>query len=284
MNISALRLNAKDGANIKAEFLKDETQPVKGVVIIVHGFGEHIGGYKELTEYLARAGFANIVFDQRGHGDLSPYGKLEKLQGIIPSYEALLDDIDVVIAKAKCLVPGVPVMMYGHSMGGNIILNYLLNRNQDDIKCVVLEAPWLGLYKEPGKHVDFIAKILGAISPNIATYNKLPPEDITGDVSKNHEYDDDIFYHNRISLRLFSGVKKGCTNALMNASKLTVPIYLASGKHDQIVCNKTIAGFADSTGKNLITKEYDAYHAIRKGNARDEFFNDMIMFFQLPVR
>jgi len=276
MNISRFKLTAGDGAEIQAEFTKDETQKIKGVVIVVHGFGEHIGSYRELTRVLAGAGYASIVFNQRGHGDFRHHKNPVKMQGIIPDYETLLDDIDNIKAEAKRLVPDVPVALYGHSMGGNIILNYLLRRKQDDYACAVLESPWLGLYKELNVFTDRVAKILGFLSSKIAIFNKLSPEQITGDESVNDEYDDDPLYHNRISLRLYAGVKNGCAYALKNASKVTIPVYLASAKQEMIVCNKSIAQFTGSTGSNVTAKEYEGYHAIRKSSAREEFFKDIV--------
>ena len=278
MTILKINQTAKDGMVIRAKFTKDETQSVKGVVIIVHGFGEHIGGYRELASVLAKVGYANIVFDQRGHGNLRVYGKQEKFQGIIPCYQTLLDDIEIMREEAQRLAPDVPISLYGHSMGGNIILNYLLKYGQSEFSSVILESPWLGLYKELCPVLECVAKVLGAISPKIATYNKLDPEEITGDISKNDEYDKDPFYHNRISMRLFAGVKKGCTHALKNASKITIPIFMASGQHDKIVSNEAIAEYVKNSGGNVTAKEYDAYHAIRKGSTRDEFLNDMINY------
>ena len=283
MNKLQFKLTTKDGIKLQAEFTKDETQPVKGVVIVIHGFGEHIRGYRELAEFLAKSGYANIVFDQRGHGDLSEYGKLEKMQGIIPSYQAFLDDIDLMVSQADNMVPGVPISFYGHSMGGNIILSYLLKHGGADFKCVVLESPWFGLFKELHPIMNRIAKILGFLSPKIAIYNELPPEKITGKTDNAEDYDDDPFYHNRISLRMYAGVKNGCEYILRNASRISVPIFLAYGKHDQIVCNNAIKQFADKNDSNVRTKEYDAFHAIRKGNKRDEFFNDIVTYLDKHV-
>ena len=278
LNNLKFKLTTRDNIKLQAEFTKDETQPVKGVVIIIHGFGEHIRGYRDLASFLAKSGYANFVFDQRGHGDLREYGKLEKMQGIIPSYQAFLDDIELMTEQADNMVPGVPISLYGHSMGGNIILSYLIRLGWEDYKCVILESPWFGLFKELHPVVNRIAKILGFLSPKIAIYNELPPDKITGKADNKEDYDDDPFYHNRISLRMYAGVKNGCEYILKNASKVSIPIYLAYGKHDQIVCNNAIMQFTNKNDSNVKAKEYDAYHAIRKGSKRDEFFHDVVTY------
>ena len=291
MKTVSFKITAKDGVDIQAEFTQDETQATKGVVIIVHGFGEYIASYKELASVLADAGYASIVFDQRGHGDLQPREKLEKLQGIVPDYQTLLDDIDVVVSEAKRLLPDVPIAMYGYSMGGNIVANYLIRPgkekltdrnfpmfNQSDFACVVLESSWFGLYNEISPLQAFVAKILGLISPKLAISKRLPPEDIMGEEGNYEEYDDGTFYHNRISFRLITGVKNGCVNALMNGSKINIPVYLAIGANDKIVSNKAIVKLASIIGSNATTKEYDAHHLIRKCPAKKEFFTDVIAY------
>ena len=116
MTTVLLDIRARDGTAITAEFGKDESQSIKGVVIISHGFGEHSGSYHELTRHLARAGYASVTFSQRGHGELQPIESRKKLQGIIPSYQCFLDDVGAVSAAVKQQVPGVPVALYGHSM------------------------------------------------------------------------------------------------------------------------------------------------------------------------
>ena len=282
---------AKDGVDIQIELTQDETKPTKGVVIVVHGFGEHIGSYKELVLVLAEAGYASIVFDQRGHGDLRRYGKLEKLQGIVPSYKTLLDDIDIVVAEAQRLVPDVPIAMYGHSMGGNIIVNYLIrpgkekstNRNfpvfnQSDFACVVLESPWFGLYNEISPMQAFVTKMLGHISPKLAMSKKSTSEKFASEEDNEEEDDDDIFCHSRISFRLIAGAKNGCVNALKNGSKINIPVYFAIGANDRTVCNKAITNLANVIGSNATTKEYDAHHGIRNDSVKKEFFTDVVAY------
>ena len=276
-------LTAKDNTNIKSRYTLCDTKPTKGIIILVHGFGEHIGNYREIAEELAEAGYASIVHDQRGHGDLSPYGELKKLQGVIPNYMTLLDDIDIVITKAKELAPDLPIILYGHSMGGNIALNYLLKSERTDITCVILESPWFGLCNGPGYFVVFLARILGSISRRFAIYNKLSPEDLTGDIRYMGQYDEDPLYHNRMSLRLFAGVIKGCAFALLNASKLRLPIFCAIGDKDKIVCNRTNKQLIKTIGDNAKIKEYDAHHAIRFDKTRSEFIGDITAYLDSTI-
>ena len=110
-----------------------------GSVLLVHGLGDHAGRYLELAEAMTRAGFAVIAYDQRGHGGST--GK----RGHAASFSVFLDDLEAVLTWAR-EVEGVvhPPFLYGHSMGGLVLLRYLQTR-QTAVPGIILSAPWLGL-------------------------------------------------------------------------------------------------------------------------------------------
>ncbi|MCL2486520.1 MAG: lysophospholipase [Oscillospiraceae bacterium] len=280
MQTDKISIRAKDGADITA-VTRDLGEAIKGVVIISHGFGEHSGSYNELMENLAGGGYGSVILDQRGHGQLSENPKKRnKLLGIVPKYKCFLDDIDSVSDYVKQEAPGKPIALYGHSMGGNIVANYLLRLKtaKDDVSCAVLESPWFGLYKDVSPLVSGMAKVLGGISSKIAIINKLSYDDITGDKARATEIENDPLYHNRISMRLFSGIRKACKYAVKKASKLTVPTFLAYAGSDRIVSNKAIREFFGRSGPNVKIKEYDSCHAIHNDLQKGVFHQDMIDF------
>ena len=272
------KIKAGDGADIHVKFFGANL--IKGVVIVCHGFGEHSGCYNELAEHLARSGYASVVFDQRGHGDLPEEfsANPKKFYGIIPVYDSFLDDIGDILAWVKQKLPDVPVSLYGHSMGGNIALNYLLKRGQSDFACAVIESPWLGLYKEVSPFTSVMAKVIGYITPNISVLSSLPPEDITSHKPKAKEIADDPNYHNRISLRMFSGIKDACAYAVKNAAALTLPTYLAIAENDRIVCNEAIRQFTDKCEPNVKIKKYESHHSIHNDIHGAKFYQDFVSF------
>ncbi len=273
---------SKDGHQISAltTYSAENTPDAKGLVIICHGFGEHSGSYGELMERLLTAGYASVCFDQRGHGEMgevSPEKRFKKF-GVIPSYDSLLDDIAALLSAVKKLAPKLPLVLYGHSMGGNIALNYLLRRGQGDFACVILESPWLGLYNDLSPFTAALARLLGSVSPKLAIINKLMLSDITGDAPKAEVIDKDPLYHNRISFRLVSGVRAGCAFVLQSAYALTIPAYLAYAKNERIVSNPAIMAFHCACGDNVSLKEYDSRHAIHNDVNRDAFLADTVAF------
>lgn len=86
----------------------------RGVVQIVHGMSEHAGRYEALAQDLHEEGFAVYAHDQRGHGETGPeLGYLGEGAG----WETLVDDVAVVRRQIGSDFPGLPVVLFGHSMG-----------------------------------------------------------------------------------------------------------------------------------------------------------------------
>jgi alpha-beta hydrolase superfamily lysophospholipase len=105
------------------------------LVVLVHGYGEHIGRYAHVAEALAVRGSAVIGPDHVGHGR-SP-GE----QARVEDFEPVVDDLRGVVEDAR---GELPVVMVGHSMGGLIAIRYA-QRHREDLAGLVLSGPAVGL-------------------------------------------------------------------------------------------------------------------------------------------
>ena len=274
--MKSINVTAKDGASIPAFFSDFDASAIKGVVIVSYGFGEYTGLYMEVADKFKQAGYAVILFEQRGHG--APPDGCKKWFGVIPGYQCFLDDIESVTVAARQMAPDAPIILYGHSMGGNIVVNTLLRRQDPVYTCAVLESPWLGLYKGPGKLLTAIVRFLSRIIPNFIIVNKLEVKDLSGDQSRAERYAPDPLYHNHISFRMYTGIDAACFNAMANAALLPAPTFLAYATNDRIISNQAIFEFAADAGIMVTIKEYDCCHAIHNDVKREDFFRDMIAF------
>ena len=279
MQTEKAQIPARDGAGITTFIAHPDTAPI-GVAVINHGFGEHIGSYGELLERLTAGGYIAVIFDHRGHGEMNEpdRAKWKKLIGIIPGYQCFLDDVEVVTQEMRRRFPNLPLALYGHSMGGNIAVNYLLRAKDSPFCCAILESPWLGLFKPVHPVQASMARILGKLSPKLAIYNKLPHTDITGDTESVEELDDDPLYHNRISFRMFAGINEGCAYALANASRLNIPTYLAYAENECIVCNKAIERFGADSGNCVSLHRYASRHAVHSDTVREQYYADIMNY------
>jgi acylglycerol lipase len=121
-------------------------------VLIVPGLGEHGGRYAASARVLSKSGFDVHAIDLIGHG-LSP-GK----RGCIESYEGLMDEIEVALDAMANRTPHLPLVLWGHSMGGNLVLNYLLRRDRLP-QCAISSGPMLQAAKLPSKSFLWFAEL-----------------------------------------------------------------------------------------------------------------------------
>lgn len=105
------------------------------VVVIAHGYGEHIGRYEHVARALVARGSAVVGPDHVGHGTSS--GE----QALIEDFEPVVDDLRAVVQDAR---GDLPVVMVGHSMGGLIAARYA-QRHREDLAGLVLSGPAIGL-------------------------------------------------------------------------------------------------------------------------------------------
>ncbi len=132
----------------------------QGVISLVHGLGEHSGRYLDFADRLNQADFAVTAFDLRGHG------QSEGLRGHLPSFEAYMEDISTVLDAVLTRYPALPVILYGHSLGGILVLSYPL-RKQSNLTGVVAAGPGLRSTIAEDKLKVFLSRIGGTIFPKM---------------------------------------------------------------------------------------------------------------------
>lgn len=112
-------LESRSGATISMRRQPAEGK-ARGILLVSHGLAEHSARYQPLARYFARRGYEVYGFDHRGHGFTTapdaPLGRFAKRDG-----EArLLEDLATVRERAKADNPSLPLILFGHSMGGMI--------------------------------------------------------------------------------------------------------------------------------------------------------------------
>lgn len=225
------------GTKIFAQKWLPDNGDVKATINLVHGMGEHSSRYGHVAAFLTKKGYAVYSFDQLGHGRTS--GK----KGHTPSYDALLDNIDILLAKSKEEFPKLPQILYGHSMGGNLVLNYGLKR-KPKIKGVISTSPWLKLAFEPPAIQLMVGKLARNLFPAFVQSTKLNTKHISRDLQEVKKYEQDQLNHDKISTTFFFGIHESGLWALEHASEWTLPLFLSHGTGDQITSYKATEEFA----------------------------------------
>jgi len=105
------------------------------LVVLVHGYGEHIGRYAHVAEALAAGGSTVVGPDHLGHG------RSAGARALVESFEPIVDDVRGVVQAER---GDLPVVMVGHSMGGLIAIRYA-QRHRSELAGLVLSGPAVGL-------------------------------------------------------------------------------------------------------------------------------------------
>lgn len=107
------------------------------VVLLAHGYGEHIGRYEHVADALVAAGGVVYAVDHVGHG------KSDGERVLIEDYEDVVSDFHDLDETARREQADLPVVLVGHSMGGLIAARYA-QRHTDSLSAVALSGPLIG--------------------------------------------------------------------------------------------------------------------------------------------
>ena len=242
----------------------------EAVIVLVHGMGEHMSRYEEsVIPHLIKNKFAVVSFDQFGHG------KTNGKRGHCPSYEALLESIDLAIEKAKTLFPEKPIFLYGHSLGGNLVINYALRKNHK-LKGVIATSPFLRLAFNPPKWKVTFGKLLLNIWPSLTMPSELELDAISRDKSEVKKYTDDPLVHDKVSPMFVFPVIEAGEWAIENANKLQIPMLILHGTGDRIIDYKGSEAFSQNTEKSSLKLFEGGYHELHHDTCKEEFLKTIL--------
>ncbi|MFW6017015.1 MAG: alpha/beta hydrolase [bacterium] len=237
----------------------------KAVIGLVHGLGEHSGRYKKFANFLNENGYSLIAVDLFGHG------KSEGKRGHISSYKVFMDNINLLLEEVDSKFPELPSFLYGHSMGGNLILNYIL-RHQPNLTGMIVSAPWLKLASEPPVSQKILGKVMNYIYPGFTQSNGIDSEALSRKEEENEDYKEDPLVHDKISVRLFEELSQAGKFAIENASNINLPVLLMHGTADNITsfaASKKIA----ASSENITFKKWNGfYHELHNEPEKREVY------------
>jgi len=212
----------------------------QAIVILIHGFGEHVSRYEHVAEKFTAKNISVLGVDLIGHGNST--GK----RGHVDSIKDFYDAIDAMVNYAKQETNDLPFVLYGHSMGGNIVLNYQLNNPQSDFCCILSSSPWLKLKMQPSAVQLFLAKTMNSIYPSLQQSGDLDIKQISSVEAVQKDYENDPLNHDKISVRLFNEIYNNGLFAIENASGIKIPVLIAHGDDDGITSADASKEFADN--------------------------------------
>ena len=187
----------------------------------------------------------SLGFDLRGHG------KSGGPRGHTPGYDILMDDVALLLEQIETRYTDLPGFLYGHSLGGNLVLNYALRR-RPRVTGVIVTSPWLKLAFEPPVFQVTVGRLMNRIDPLV---------------------------HDKITARLFVELYESGLWALEHASDFPLPLLLMCGTGDRIISAEAGRQFAECGGEKVTWLAWDGwYHEIHNEPEKTQVLTTMFQW------
>jgi alpha-beta hydrolase superfamily lysophospholipase len=267
---------AADGENIAMQDwpLPDHwpTNQARGLVLIVHGLGEHAARYAPLARELNAWGFVVRSYDHYGHGDSGG------VQGGLPHDMRMIDDLaDVVNDSRRMMIDQYgmqrhhPLILLGHSMGGVVAASFV-RQNIQPVDGLILSSPAL----DPGfsRVQKLLLSVLPRFAPNMRLNNGLKLEFLSRNPDVLKAYAKDPLVHNLISARLAKFIAVEGQASITAAPLWDVPTLLVYAGSDRLVNPQGSREFAAAAPATVVqAQEFPAmYHEMFEDPERETVY------------
>jgi len=235
-------------------------RPPRGIVIVVHGLGDHSGRFAALAETLVQYGWGVLAFDLPGHG------RSPEKRGRIGRFSHVLADIEHARQTVVRRFPALPQVILGHSMGGNLAINYVLRRAEwsaaiadnrvqpmdrsqldtrnhepsydpieSPIRGLILLAPMLLPPDPPPRPIIFAAWLTGHMLPWLCLRRPADLSKLTRDADEAAMIRADELMHSHISIYLATQLLSQGRWALDHARSIDVRTLIMYGETDSLI-------------------------------------------------
>jgi alpha-beta hydrolase superfamily lysophospholipase len=238
----------------------------RAVIALVHGQGEHIGRYGHLAAWFNRHSIAVLGYDHQG------YGRSGGKRGHAISLDVLLNDIGLLLEKTRQRYPGTPLFLYGHSMGGGLVLNYTA-RNNPSLAGLIASAPWIRLAFQAPAFKLVAGRILRRLLPTLTLPTGLAAHFLSHDPAIVRAYLDDPLNHDKLSAAAGIALVEGAAWLDRYAGSFSMPVLLMHGSDDMITSPAATRAFFERTKGRVTHHEWPGmYHEIHNEKEQEEVF------------
>ncbi|KAL4488335.1 hypothetical protein ABPG72_019185 [Tetrahymena utriculariae] len=254
-----------NGKQLRLYYTKLEPFAVKkATVCIIHGFGEHSGRFLHIADQLAKAGCVVQLMDLRGFGySGGPRGA--------STIEELHQDIQVLLKQAN---KDLPLYLYGHSMGGLLVITLAMRNPVLNIAGVITTSALIGFPKDRKMNFfkAYLVKALGKKLEDIVINSMIHPTALT----KNNEYIKKCFGDRLmipfLGMNMAKSILEGTEYVLPNAFKFSFPCLVIHGQKDMVTNHyDSIAFYNKCSSKDKTLKLFEnGYHEMQHDEECDE--------------
>ena len=241
----------------------------RAVMGIIHGLGEHCRRYDELAAFFNGHEVAAVGYDRQG------FGRSEGQRGHAASYTHYLDGVAQLLVHCQRRYPDLPVFLYGQSMGGQLLLTYLIKR-KPRLTGAIVTSPHIATGFTPNPLVVGVGRLLRKIRPSQTLHNQLDITRLSRDKAVQRAYTADPLTHQRISAQIGLDLLERAKFLEHYADGLPVPTLLLHGSADGITAHDASAAFARRNPAGLRWRSYPGYyHELHNEPGREEVLGDV---------
>jgi acylglycerol lipase len=220
-------LPTADGLKLYYQSWRNPSAVPRAGLIILHGLKDHSSRYSELATRLAQRGFSVYGLDLRGHGHS------EGRKVYVRDFTDYIDDLENFLFLVRKESQGMPLFLFGHSMGGTISTRLVMTKGLD-VRGLILSAA----ATQPGADINPVLiraiKILGAILPGLAIMN-LPNALFSRDPKVVEAMSSDpLIYQKKGPARTAAQFLGAMQRVQKQPEKVVVPILILHGTADRL--------------------------------------------------
>ncbi|OHD68174.1 MAG: hypothetical protein A2177_08095 [Spirochaetes bacterium RBG_13_68_11] len=227
----------------------------RGVVVHVHGLGDHSGRYGHVAEFLTDRGFRVLAPDLPGHG------RNPGVRGHA-SYPLIEEVIGALVAEARRRAgAGCPVFLHGHSMGGSRGLAWQIAHPGERLAGVVALSPSIGgPLPRPTTAKKVLARVLSKLAPSFTMENGLDLSNICRDTAVVEAFRRDPLFHTKISALLgVDFLRSWDWFAQWPGGTLASPVLILQGTGDRCVDPGATVSLAGRLTGDVTLKTWDGF-------------------------
>ena len=257
-----------DGTELAGRHWPKDTP--KAVMALVHGFGEHSGRYWQMAEHLNANEIAVVALDLHGHGNTP--GR----RGGIKNYEDFRADLAALLAMTRQHYPETPLVLYGHSMGGGIVLDYGLHMK--DSLPTIASAPLILLTTPVPKILRFLVKVLAKVHPKGSLTTPIDSTRITNLPEEQVKHGEDELRHGTMSYPLAVDIVEVGKVIAAQAASWDQPLLLMHSKADQLTSFEASKKFSEAAKQTEFHGFETSQHEMHNDAPRDKVYALMTEF------
>ncbi|XP_071439146.1 monoglyceride lipase-like [Hetaerina americana] len=217
----------QNGTCLYGRYWKPKGQP-KVLVCMVHGFGEYLVSYHEVSMALAKEGCLVFGHDHMGHGRS---GGERATQTCIENFA---DDVIRHAKKMQSHFPRTPIFLVGHSMGGMITL-MTVEKEPPLFKGIVLVGPFISMHWSITLPIQkLLASLVCRISPGL-TVGRIGVEYVTSDeLNREKIKNDPLWWNGSIKAQMAVAFMNGINRLAAIMDKFDIPMLIIHGEKDML--------------------------------------------------